>query len=114
MPQVEHMWPRRESPPDRIDRLIERRAARYQRERIEIALDGKPFGQLGVGPGWIDRLIEADGIDPGFACLGRQLAAGALGEADHRNARMAGVKPLHQLDGGGDHPALEFARSEAP
>ena len=36
-------------------------------ERIEIALDRQAGGQLAVGPGRIDRLVEPDRIDSGLA-----------------------------------------------
>ena len=90
-------------------------AAGDQRERIEIALDRQASRAIRLRrPDRIDRLVEADRIDPGLARISRKLAAGALGEADDRNARDgAACSSVDQPRGRRDHPALELRRRQA-
>jgi hypothetical protein len=61
----------------------------------------------------VDGFVHAHGIHPGFAGIGGQLFARALGEADHRHMGIARLHRRGDAGIGRDHPAFEFARGQA-
>ena len=61
--------------------LSMRLAAGEQRQRIEIALHRQILRQLLRGPERIDRLVEAERVDPGLARISGELAARAFRES---------------------------------
>lgn len=74
MAQVKYMGAVGESGNDGVDRLIKRFAAREQRQRVKIALHGQSGGQNAVGPDGIDRFVEPERVNAGFARIGAKLA----------------------------------------
>src|SRR6187402_2813916 len=69
--------------------LFHRGAAGDQYERVEIALHRQPLWKRASSPFGVDRFVEAERINAGFARVSGELFAGALGETDHRHPRVA-------------------------
>ena len=75
--KVENVRPRGEGGADALDRVAQRLTPGDQRQRVEIALHGKPRRKLGISPHRVDRLVEPDRIDPSQPRIGGELAPGA-------------------------------------
>src|SRR3954454_12599407 len=89
VPEIEDVWSIGEGVKDSPGRRFELLAAGDKGQRIEVSLDWQLFRQLFRGPGRIDRLIETDRANSSLTRISAELAAGALGEADHRHFGMA-------------------------
>ncbi len=67
-------------------------AARNQRQRIEIALDGKAFRENLRRPNRVNGLVNADRRDSSLARISAKLATCAFRKADDRDLRVTLAK----------------------
>src|SRR5579872_7439868 len=94
---------------DIVDRAIERRAARDQRQGIEVTLNGDTILNMGADQGWLSRPIDADAIDAGPVHIVGQKRAGPSGKTDDL---CVGGLLAHAFDDTArwlNRPAREFA-----
>src|SRR3546814_4146097 len=78
MSQVEDVRPSGKCMHDATDSLVQRRSARIQDKRIEIALHRQAFGQCRVRPNGVNGLIQPQRVDAGPPRIGCKLCACAL------------------------------------
>ena len=91
-PRLKISRPLREVRQHVVDRAVERGAARDQRQRIEIALDGDAALHALADEGGLGGPVDADGIDAGRIDIGRQQRAGAAGKADDLRVRHSRLR----------------------
>ena len=93
----------------RAHRIFKRSAAGEQGERIEIALQRQLRRQHARRPGGVDRLVEAERVDPGLPRISGELGAGALGEADDRRVGMTLLRAPRRSARSGRSPSARTA-----
>ena len=99
---------------DRIDRPVERRPARDQRQRIEIALHRHARLHMIAHESEIDRPVEAHRIDRNLLHVAQQGGADPARKSDHLRVRHLRAHLRDDLLRRRDAPAAKFLRRQNP